>query len=233
MQKNVLEDIEITIPANGTVAIVGESGAGKTTLADLLTLILRPQRGHLTVDGVPHDQIEISSWREQIGYVSQDTVVFDDTVANNICLWRGDYAIDQEVRNNVEQAAARAGATEFINALNDGFNTHVGDRGVRLSAGQRQRLFIARELYKNPRLLILDEATSALDSESELVIKDSVEQLRGLTTIVIIAHRLSTIKNADYIYVLDKGRIVEQGSYEELAFTHGGTFNRMVALQRL
>jgi subfamily B ATP-binding cassette protein MsbA len=164
--------------------------------------------------------------------VSQDTVVFDDTVANNICLWRGDYAIDQEVRNNVEQAAARAGATEFINALNDGFNTHVGDRGVRLSAGQRQRLFIARELYKDPRLLILDEATSALDSESELVIKDSVEQLRGLTTIVIIAHRLSTIKNADYIYVLDKGRIVEEGSYKDLALTHGGTFNRMVALQR-
>ena len=129
---------------------------------------------------------------------------------------------DNEVRINVEQAAARAGATKFINALNDGFNTHVGDRGVRLSAGQRQRLFIARELYKDPRLLILDEATSALDSESELVIKDSVEQLKGLTTIVIIAHRLSTIKNADYIYVLDKGRIVEQGSYEELALTDGG-----------
>ena len=159
--------------------------------------------------------------------------MFDDTVANNICLWRGDYATDEEVRRNVEQAAARAGATKFINALSDGFNTPVGDRGVRLSAGQRQRLFIARELYKNPRLLILDEATSALDSESELVIKESVDQLKGLTTIVIIAHRLSTIKNADYIYVLDKGRIVEQGSYEELALAHGGTFNRMVALQRL
>jgi ABC-type multidrug transport system fused ATPase/permease subunit len=231
--RNVLEDLAITIPANQTIAIVGESGAGKTTLVDLLTLILRPQRGSLIFDGIPHEDVDVTSWRRQIGYVSQDTVVFDDSVANNICLWRGDYATDAEVRRNVELAAARAGAKKFIDALSEGFDTRVGDRGVRLSAGQRQRLFIARELYKNPRLLILDEATSALDSESELVIKESVEQLKGLTTIVIIAHRLSTIKTADYIYVLDRGRIIEQGTYEELAFAHGGTFNRMVALQQL
>jgi ABC-type multidrug transport system fused ATPase/permease subunit len=231
--RHVLQDVAITIPANRTIAIVGESGAGKTTLVDLLTLILRPQQGNLTIDGVSHEQVDVTSWRGQIGYVSQDTVVFDDSVANNICLWRGDFTSDESVRRNVEQAAARAGASKFIAALPEGFNTHVGDRGVRLSAGQRQRLFIARELYKNPRLLILDEATSALDSESELVIKQSVDQLKGFTTIVIIAHRLSTIKNADYIYVLDKGRIVEEGSYEELAPVHGSTFNRMVTLQRL
>jgi subfamily B ATP-binding cassette protein MsbA len=231
--RNALEDISIAIPANRTIALVGESGAGKTTLADLLTLILRPQRGRFTIDGVSHEEVDVTSWRRQIGYVSQDTVVFDDTVANNICLWRGDFNTNKDVRMNVEQAAARAGAMKFIDSLSDGFNTPVGDRGVRLSAGQRQRLFIARELYKNPRLLILDEATSALDSESELIIKETVDQLKGSTTIVIIAHRLSTIKHADYIYVLDDGRIVEQGTYDQLVVEDGGAFNRMVTLQRL
>jgi ABC-type multidrug transport system fused ATPase/permease subunit len=120
-----------------------------------------------------------------------------------------------------------------IQNLPEQFNTIVGDRGVRLSGGQRQRLFLARELYKNPRLLILDEATSALDSESEKYIQESIEALRGRTTVVIIAHRLSTIKNADYIYVLDKGRIIEQGSYHQLLSTNNGRFNRMVALQSL
>jgi ABC-type multidrug transport system fused ATPase/permease subunit len=232
-ERNTLSDISLTIPANRTVAIVGESGSGKTTLVDLLTLVLRPQRGSLTIDGVPHEEIDIRSWREQIGYVAQDTVVFDDTIANNICLWRGDYATDPDVRRRVEHAAARAGAEPFIEALPDGFNTSVGDRGIRLSGGQRQRLFIARELYRNPRLLILDEATSALDSESELVIKDTVDHLKGTTTVVIIAHRLATIRNADYIYVLDGGRIVEHGTYDRLACADGGAFNRMVALQRL
>jgi len=232
-ERNTLTDISLTIPANRTVAIVGESGSGKTTLVDLMTLILRPQRGSLTIDGVSHEEIDIRSWREQIGYVAQDTVVFDDTVANNICLWRGDYETDPEVQRRVEHAAIRAGAKPFIDALPDGFNTNVGDRGVRLSAGERQRLFIARELYKNPRLLILDEATSALDSESEMVIKETVDQLRGTTTVVTIAHRLATIRNADYIYVLDGGRIVEHGTYDRLACADGGAFNRMVALQQI
>lgn len=230
---NVLEDMTLTIPANYTVALVGESGAGKSTLVDLLTLVLRPGSGMLTIDGVSHEEIEVNSWREQIGYVSQDAVVFDDTIANNICLWRGEYAADPDVRYRVELAAERAGARRFIDELPDGFKTGVGDRGVRLSGGQRQRLFIARELYKNPRLLILDEATSALDSETELVVKESVDQLKGSTTVVIIAHRLSTIRNADYIYVLDKGRIVEEGTYDGLVLDREGAFNRMVALQRV
>jgi ABC-type multidrug transport system fused ATPase/permease subunit len=230
---NVLEDITLTIPANRTIALVGESGAGKSTLVDLLTLLLRPGTGELRVDGVPHHRIELFSWRRQIGYVSQETVIFDDTVANNICLWRGEYDEDSDVRRQVRQAAKRACALEFIEALPEGFNTRIGDRGIRLSAGQRQRLFIARELYKNPSLLILDEATSALDSESEQTIKESIDELHGSTTVVIIAHRLSTIRDVDRIYVLEEGRIREEGSYEELVSRTGGLFQRSVSLQSL
>jgi ABC-type multidrug transport system fused ATPase/permease subunit len=230
---NVLHDITLRIPANRTVALVGGSGAGKSTLADLLTLVLRPTSGELLVDGVPHPEIELRSWREQIGYVSQETVVFDDTIVDNISLWRGDYETEPEVRRNAEQAAVRACADEFIDALPAGYLSRVGDRGIRLSGGQRQRLFVARELYKNPRLLILDEATSALDSHSERVIQQSVDQLRGSMTVVIISHRLSTIRNADYIYVLERGRIVQQGSYDELVAVERGTFRRMVELQQL
>ncbi len=230
---DVLEDISLTIEANETVGIVGSSGAGKSTLVDLLTLLLRPGSGTLTIDGVPHGEIRAASWREQIGYVSQETVVFDDTIANNISLWRGNYDTDEGVRRGVHEAAERACALPFIQELPDGFNTRVGDRGVRLSGGQRQRLFIARELYKDPRLLILDEATSALDSESELVIKESVDRLRGSTTVVIIAHRLSTIRDADRIYVLEGGRILEEGTYAELSRHPEGAFHRMVALQQL
>lgn len=233
VDSEVLQDVTLTIPANQTVAIVGASGAGKTTLVDLLTLMLRPVRGELRIDGVSHEDADLSSWRAQIGYVSQDTIVFDDTIGNNICLWAGNYSTDAEVRHQVERAALQAGAKSFIDELPDGFNTRVGDRGVRLSGGQRQRLFIARELYKNPRLLILDEATSALDSESEMVIKETVGKLRGSTTVLIVAHRLSTIRDADYVYVLDAGRIIECGTYEELAFARGGTFHRMIALQQL
>lgn len=185
------------------------------------------------IDGVPQNDVDLNSWRSQIGYVSQETVIFDDTIANNIALWRGDYNSDPEIRSNIEKAAERAYAKSLIEELPEGFNTVVGDRGIRLSGGQRQRLFIARELYKNPRLLILDEATSALDSESELVIEESIDQLKGSTTVVIIAHRLSTIRNADYIYVLDRGQIVEQGTYDELVTVDAGRFKRMAALQSL
>ena len=231
--QHALQEVTLTIPANRTIALVGESGAGKSTLVDLLTLTLRPTKGEMRIDGVPGPSVQLASWRQQIGYVSQETVVFDDTIANNICLWRGDYNSDREVRMSVEHAAGQACARGFIDELEHQFNTRVGDRGVRLSGGQRQRLFIARELYKNPRLLILDEATSALDSEAEVVIRESVDQLRGSMTIVIIAHRLSTIRNADYIYVIENGRIIEEGNYQQLTSAHHGAFNRMVALQTL
>lgn len=229
----VLRDISLTVPANQTVAFVGESGAGKSTLVDLLTLILRPTEGALEIDGVSHSDILVESWRRQIGYVSQETVIFDDTIANNICLWRGEFSGDERVRTRVEEAADLAHARGFIDDLPDGFETRVGDRGVRLSGGQKQRLFIARELYKRPRLLILDEATSALDSESELVIKETIDRLKGRTTVVIIAHRLSTIHDADQIYVMDAGRIVEHGSYRSLVESADSSFKRMVSLQQL
>lgn len=230
---NVLRQINLEIPVNKTVAFVGESGAGKSTLIDMITLMLRPSSGEVFIDGIAGSEIKRSSWRSQIGYVSQETVVFDDTVANNICLWKGDYENNEEVRHNIHKAAEKAYALDFIQDLPKGFNTIVGDRGVRLSGGQRQRLFIARELYKKPNLLILDEATSALDSDSENFIQQSIDNLKGSMTVVIIAHRLSTIKNSDYIYVLDEGRVIEDGSYNELTIDTNGRFKEMVEMQSL
>lgn len=229
----VLKDINLSIPVNTTVAFVGESGAGKSTLIDMLTLLLRPQRGEIRVDGVPSRDIKLSSWRSQIGYVSQETVVFDDTVANNISLWAGDYDKDEALENEIHHAAKQAYAHDFIMDLPQGYNTVVGDRGIRLSGGQRQRLFIARELFKQPNLLILDEATSALDTESERYIQDSIDALRGEVTVVIIAHRLSTIKNVDHVYVLDEGEVIEQGSYQELRNHTESRFREMVEMQSL
>ncbi|MCS4156044.1 ABC-type multidrug transport system fused ATPase/permease subunit [Salinibacter ruber] len=230
---DVLKDINVSIPANKTVALVGESGAGKSTLVDLLTLMLKPRTGTVTIDGVPHDEVDLASWRDQIGYVSQETVVFDDTVANNICLWQGDVAENPALRERVIHAAERAHADHFIRDLPDGYQTVVGDRGVRLSGGQRQRLFVARELFKQPNLLLLDEATSDLDTASEQHIQDSIDALKGEVTVVIIAHRLSTVKNADRVYVLDEGRVIEEGSYDELRMRENGEFREMVEMQSL
>ncbi len=230
---DVLQDVNVHISANTTVALVGESGAGKSTLVDLLTLMLKPRTGTLTIDGVPHDEMDLDSWRDQIGYVSQKTVVFDDTVANNISLWQGDIEEDPTLRERVIHAAERAHADHFIRDLPNGYQTVVGDRGVRLSGGQRQRLFVARELFKEPNLLLLDEATSDLDTASEQHIQDSIDALKGETTVVIIAHRLSTVKNADRVYVLDEGRVVEAGTYDELRMRENGEFREMVKMQSL
>jgi ABC-type multidrug transport system fused ATPase/permease subunit len=230
---DVLHDINITVPVNTTVAFVGESGAGKSTLVDMMTLMLRPRTGEIRIDDVPGTQADLASWRSQIGYVSQETVVFDDTIANNISLWKGNYENDPQHRERVEQAARDAYAHHFIEDLPDGYQTVVGDRGVRLSGGQRQRLFVARELFKQPNLLLLDEATSALDTESERYIQQSIDDLQGEVTVVIIAHRLSTIKNVDYIYVLDEGRVIEQGSYDELRGHEESRFREMVEMQSL
>ena len=230
---HVLKNVNLTIPVNNTIAFVGESGAGKSTLIDMLTLLLRPQSGEIYIDGINSADINLNSWRSQIGYVSQETVVFDDTMANNICLWKGDYKNDPEVRRRVHEAAKRAYAHEFISELGEEYETVVGDRGVRLSGGQRQRLFIARELYKDPNLLILDEATSSLDTESEQFIQKSTDALKGSMTVVIIAHRLSTIKNSDLIYVIEKGKIIESGSYEDLTLNQKTRFSEMVQIQSL
>ncbi|WP_445666652.1 ABC transporter ATP-binding protein [Fodinibius sp. AD559] len=231
----VLKDINIDIPVNNTVALVGESGAGKSTLVDLMTLMLKPQQGDIYIDGIAGSNIDLPTWRSQLGYVSQETVVFDDTIANNISMWAGEHSKmkEGELEMKVKTAAGKAYAAPFIKGLPNGYDTVVGDRGVRLSGGQRQRLFIARELFKRPNLLILDEATSALDTESERYIQDSIDGLKGEITVVIIAHRLSTIKNVDRVYVLDEGRVIEQGSYDELYSHDDSRFKEMVKMQSL
>jgi subfamily B ATP-binding cassette protein MsbA len=182
---------------------------------------------------VPGSQVKLASWRRQIGYVSQDTVVFDDSVANNICLWKGDIGADPDLFERVRDAARRAHIADFIESLPEAYHTQVGDRGIRLSGGQQQRLFIARELFRQPRLLILDEATSALDSESERYVQQSIDAVRGQMTVVIIAHRLSTIRNVDEVFVLDKGRLVEHGPYAVLCDRRDSKFGAMVASQSL
>jgi len=229
----VLRNVSLTIPHNHTVALVGHSGAGKSTLADILTMLLRPGSGQMLIDGVDSAQLDPESWRCQIGYVCQETVVFDDSIAANICLDGAQWQSDEDVRARVIAAAEDAFLTDFIGSLPQGYDTVVGDRGVRMSGGQRQRLFIARELYKRPQLLVLDEATSALDGESEKAIQASIDALKGHMTVVLIAHRLATIRNADLIIVLDDGEVVEQGSFDSLHACGDSRFRRMVELQTL
>ena len=231
--EDVLKDINLAIPLNASVAITGESGAGKSTMVDLITFLLKPQSGQITVDGIPYPEIDYRDWRQNIGMITQDTVVFDDTIANNISLWVCDYENDEACKHRVEEAAKRAYCHPFVYELPNRYQTVVGDRGIKLSGGQKQRLSIARELFKNPKLLILDEATSSLDTESERYIQKSIDELKGKMTVVIIAHRLSTIRNADYVYVLNKGRIIEEGSYEELVARESSRFGHMVAMQSL
>jgi ABC-type multidrug transport system fused ATPase/permease subunit len=224
----VLHDISLRIPAKTTVALVGGSGAGKSTLVDLVTGTLKASSGRITIDGKDIMSVDLASLRKHIGYVPQDAVLFDDTVAANIALWSEGYTRDQ-----IRDAAARAKCLEFIENMPEGFDTEIGDRGVKLSGGQRQRLAIARELIRQPDLLVLDEATSALDSESEVAIQQSIDQLRGKMTIIMIAHRLSTIRSSDQVYVLANGSVVEHGGFTELAARPGGHFHRMCELQEL
>ena len=225
--KDTLEDINIKVPSKSSIAFVGESGSGKTTLVDLITLTNTPQKGKILIDNILSNDIKKSSWRDQIGYVSQDTLIFDDTIRNNISMWKSSNDLD------LKEAAKKANILEFIESLPNGFETIVGDRGILLSGGQKQRIFIAREIFRNPKLLILDEATSSLDSESEKSIQESIESLKGTLTVIIIAHRLSTIKNVDQIYFLDKGKVVEQGTYDILKNNSKSQFSKLVNLQVL
>ena len=223
----VLRDISFTVSPCTTIAFVGASGSGKSTLVDLMTGTLKPTAGSVRIDERALSELDLAGLRRRVGYVPQEAIVFEDTVANNIALWRPD--ID---RARIEAAAHHAHAASFIEALPLGYEAPIGDRGTTLSGGQRQRLAIARELVKAPDILVLDEATSALDSESERAIQASIEQLRGTMTILLIAHRLSTVRTADRIYVLEAGRIAEEGTYDELVAA-GGRFTKMVALQSL
>lgn len=233
IQGDVLAGISLFVPARTSVALVGESGSGKSTLVDLLTLMLRPHAGEVLIDGVPGHAVRLSSWRRQIGFVSQETVIFDDTIANNICLWQGDIHKDTSLFERVRQAAREAHIAHLIESLPEGYDTLVGDRGVRLSGGQRQRLFLARELFKRPDVLILDEATSALDSESEQAIQQSIDALKGKMTIIMIAHRLATIRNVDKVFVIHNGRVVEEGSFDMLRDDAHTRFSQLVAIQKL
>ena len=222
----ILEGVSLVLPPRRKVAFVGASGAGKTTLATLLTGILRPTSGVISIGGVPYDQIDQRKLREGIGYVTQESVIFNDTVHNNVSLWDG----TERSSGRVKTAAMTVHAHEFIKELTHGYETLLGDNGMRVSGGQRQRIAIARELYKNARVLIFDEGTSALDTESEKIIQENVDALRDNTTLVLIAHRLSTVRNSDMIFVLEDGRIVEQGTYDYL-YASGGRFAAMVDQQ--
>jgi len=222
----VLNDINITIKKGKVTAIVGESGSGKSTLIDLLIRFYEPVKGVILADKKPLQEFNIYSFRRLIGYVPQDTILFNDTVKNNL-LWSSEQATEMEII----EVCKLANAHEFIIELSDGYDTVIGERGVMLSGGERQRIAIARALLRKPELLILDEATSALDSRSEMLIKSAIENITHKTTLVVIAHRLSTIINADLIYVLHKGRIIEQGNYDSL-IKFNGTFKQAAEMQR-
>lgn len=208
---NVLSEINMTIPAGSTVALVGPSGAGKTTLASLIARLHDPTSGSLLIDGVDARQLSVRALRSHLAVVTQETFLLHATVLENLR-----YGKPSASRAEVEAAAKRAQIHECIAALPDGYDTIVGDRGQRFSGGERQRLAIARAMLKDPRILILDEATSALDSVSEHQVRTALAPLMKGRTSLIIAHRLSSIRNADFIFVLDAGRIVERGTHEHL-----------------
>ena len=207
---------------------MGASGAGKTTLATMLTGILRPDSGVVSIGGVPYSRIDQRKLREGIGYVTQEGIVFNDTVHNNVSLWDE----DNNSRTRVIPAAKAAHASKFIEDLSDDYDTPLGDNGVKISGGQRQRISIARELYKNTRVLIIDEGTSSLDTEAETILQENIDDLRYNTTLILIAHRLSTVRNSDMIFVLEDGKVVEQGTYDFL-YAIGGTFTQMVDRQKI
>ena len=225
-QSPVLDDVTFTARRGDVTAIVGASGAGKTTLVDLIPRFYEPTRGRLLIDGVDAREITLRSLRSLTGIVSQDTVVFNDTVRNNLA-----YGVTGRFTDEQVIAAARAAnAHEFISQLPDGYNTILGERGTRLSGGQRQRIAIARALLVDPPILILDEATSALDTESERLVQEAIDRLLRGRTVFVIAHRLSTIAHATQILVLDQGRLVERGTHEDL-LARRGTYHRLHALQ--
>lgn len=223
----VLKNFNLTVPKGKTVALVGESGSGKSTLANLVTRFYDVTEGSITFDGIDIKDVTTKSLREQMGIVAQDSILFNDTIANNISL-----GIEDARKEKIIEAAKIANAHNFICEFPNGYQSNVGDGGSLLSGGQRQRIAIARAVMKNPPIMILDEATSALDTESEKLVQDAIENMMENRTAIVIAHRLSTIQKADHIVVMKKGVIVEQGTHEALLRMHG-TYNKLVSLQSL
>ena len=226
-QKWVLRHINLTIEKGKTIALVGQSGGGKSTLVDLIPRYYDVQEGEVLIDGVNVKDLGIHDLRQLIGNVNQEAILFNDSFRGNIT-----FGVDGATQEQIDEAARIANAYDFITASEHGFDTNIGDRGSRLSGGQRQRVSIARAILKNPPILILDEATSALDTESERLVQDALERLMKTRTTVAIAHRLSTIKSADEIYVIHEGEIVEHGSHEEL-LASGGYYKKLNDMQTL
>ena len=224
-QESVLEEIDLTIETGQMVALVGPSGAGKSTLVNLLPRFYDPDRGRITLGGRDLRDLTLESLRAQIGIVTQDTVLFNDSIRNNIAYGREDLSLER-----VREAAVAAYADEFVRELPEGYDTEIGESGLKLSGGQRQRLAIARAILKDPPILILDEATSHLDSESESLVQKALANLMVGRTALVIAHRLSTVTRADRILVMKNGRVVEEGTHDEL-LAHGGEYQRLHELQ--
>jgi ABC-type multidrug transport system fused ATPase/permease subunit len=222
--QKVLDRISFSFHKGQIIALVGASGAGKSTLVDLLPRFFDTTSGEILIDGININDIKIEDLRSLFGIVSQDPVLFNDTIKNNICFGK------EYTDNQIMEAAKVANIHDFIINLPQGYETNIGDRGVKLSGGQRQRLTIARAVLENPPILILDEATSALDSESENLVQEALEKVMKSRTSVVIAHRLSTIKNADVIFVLEQGKLVEQGSHDAL-LAKDGFYKKFVEMQ--
>ena len=222
----VIHDVSLNIPAGATIALVGQSGSGKSTMADLLPRFYDVDSGSITIDGIDVRDLRVHDLRGFMGNVNQEAILFNDTFYNNIT-----FGVKNATMEQVIEAARIANALEFIESSEDGFNTNIGDRGCKLSGGQRQRLSIARAILKNPPILILDEATSALDSESEHLVQEALDRLMKDRTTLVIAHRLSTIKNASMICVMHEGRIVESGTHDELIALNR-YYKRLVDMQK-
>jgi ATP-binding cassette subfamily B protein/subfamily B ATP-binding cassette protein MsbA len=211
-----LRNINLDLPRGSTVALVGSSGAGKSSIVDLIVGLYDATEGQILVDGTPLTEFDLISWQQHLGVVSQDTFLFNATIGENIS-----HGSPNASRAEIMAAADKAQAAGFIADLPEGFDTLIGERGYRLSGGQRQRLSLARAILRDPELLILDEATSALDTQSERLVQQAIDQFERQHTVLVIAHRLSTIVKADLICVLDKGQIVEQGNHKELLDREG------------